>query len=47
VQTYEEKQKRLLCHRIDIFGVHLVKHNGWKLEEDWGILIEAQSYANQ
>ena len=23
VETYEEKQKRLLCHRIDIFWVHL------------------------
>jgi len=41
VEIYEEKQKRLLCHRIDIFWVDLVKHNGWKLEEDWAILIEA------
>jgi len=47
VEIYEEKQKRFLCHRIDIFWVHLAKHNGWKLGGDWGILIEAQPHVNQ
>lgn len=25
----------------------VIGHNGWKLEEDWAILIEAQSRVNQ
>jgi hypothetical protein len=25
----------------------VIRHNGWKLEEDWAILIEAQPHVNQ